>query len=47
VEGYGFAFVRHEILHLFNGHENISHDIMQGHPFPIMGVINKMDPYKI
>jgi hypothetical protein len=31
----------------YNGHNSISHNIMQGHPFPTMHVVKKMDPHKI
>jgi hypothetical protein len=30
-----------------NDHKNISHNIMQGHPFPTMSAMKKMDPHKI
>jgi hypothetical protein len=30
-----------------NGCESISHNIMQGHPFPTMSAMKKVDPHKI
>jgi hypothetical protein len=30
-----------------NGHKSISHNIMQGHPFPTMNAMKKVDPHKI
>jgi len=30
-----------------NGYENISHNIMQSHPFPDMCVTKKVDPHRI
>jgi hypothetical protein len=31
----------------YNGHESISHNIMQGCPLPNMCVMKKVDPYRI
>jgi hypothetical protein len=31
----------------YNGHENISHNIMQGYPLPNMCVTKKVDPHRI
>jgi hypothetical protein len=47
VEGHGSVFVRHETCNSRNGHENISHSIMQGYPFPTMRTTKKVYPHRI
>ncbi len=47
MEGHGFAFAILKSPIFCNDHENISHNTMQGNPFPTMSATKNVNPHKV